>query len=111
MKADILRKWEVVKEQQMAERPSLQKIKKDRRGREAITNANAAFTEIKKDINAPLTLTEMNQIVYATASINTEQIAPKLKKRKVGKRDTAAWKAKLEKEIRRKRRDLLFWHK
>jgi len=54
--------------------------------------------------------------VYATTSIITEQIAPKPKKRKVGKGDTPTWKAKLEKEIKRKRSDLstlteMFGHK
>ena len=50
--------------------------------------------------------TEINQIVFATASIITEQIAPKPKKRKAGRRDTLTWKAKLEKEITRKWSDL-----
>ena len=58
MEVDIPRKWEVVKEQAMAERPSLKKENKDRRGREAITTANAAIIEIRNDINAPLTLTK-----------------------------------------------------
>ena len=90
MKVDLLRKWEVVKEHAMAQRPRLKKINKDRRGGEAITTANSAIIEIRKDINAPLTLTKINQIVYVTASIITEQIAPKPRKRKVGKRGTPA---------------------
>ena len=48
MKVDILRKWEVVKEQAMAERPSLKKINKDRRGREAITTANSALLKLER---------------------------------------------------------------
>lgn len=108
MKVDILRKWEVVKDQAMAERSSLKRMNKDRRGREAITAANSAIIEIRKDINAPLTLTEINQILYATASIITEQLAPKPKKRKVGKRDTPTWKAKLAEKITKKRSDLQY---
>ena len=50
MKVDTLRKWEVVKEQAMAERSSLEKINKDRRGCEAITTAKSAIIEIRKDI-------------------------------------------------------------
>ena len=84
MKVDILRKWKVVKEQTMTERPSLKKVIKDRRGREAITTANSAIIEIRRDINTPLTFSEINQIVYTTVSIITEQIAAKPKKRKVG---------------------------
>lgn len=44
--------------------------------------------------------------MYPTASIITEQIALKPTKREVGKRDTTTWKAKLKKEIKRKRNDL-----
>lgn len=56
-----------------------------------VTTANLAVIDIWKDINAPLTLTEINQIVYATASIITESIIPEPKKRKVKKKDTPAW--------------------
>ena len=90
MKVDILRKWKAVKEQTMTERPSLKKLIKDRRGREAITTANSAIIEIRRDIDTPLTFSEINQIVYTTVSIIIEQIAPKPKKRKVGKRDKPA---------------------
>ena len=48
IKVDILRKWEVVKEQAMAERPSLKKMNKDRRGREAITTANSALLKLER---------------------------------------------------------------
>lgn len=48
----------------MAERNNLKKINKDRRGREVITIAISRSIENKKDINAPLTLTEINQIVH-----------------------------------------------
>ena len=109
IKVDILRKWEVVKDQAMAERSSLKRINKDGRGGEAITAANSAVIEIRKDINAPLTLPEINQIVYhANASIITEQLAPNPKKRKVGKRDTPTWKAKLAKKITKKWSDLQY---
>lgn len=48
----------------MAERNSLKKINKDRRGCEVITTAISRSIENRKDINAPLTLTEINQIVH-----------------------------------------------
>ena len=62
IKVDILRRWEVLKEQAMGERHSLKKINKDRHSREVITTAISRITDIRKDINAPLTLTEINQI-------------------------------------------------
>lgn len=64
IKVDILRKWKGLKEQAMAERNNLKKINKDRRGRGVITIAISRSIENKKDINAPLTLTEINQIVH-----------------------------------------------
>jgi len=50
-----------------------------------VTTANLAVIDIWKDINAPFTLTEINQIVYATASIITEspQNQRKSKKKKI----------------------------
>ena len=48
----------------MAERNNLKKINKDRRGREVITTAISRGIDNRKDINAPLTLTEINQIVH-----------------------------------------------
>ena len=77
MKNDILRKWETVKYQEMIERPLLPKIKKDCRPHDAIDTANKAIKEIKEGIDRPLTITDINQIVYATASVITEQIGLK----------------------------------
>ena len=74
MKTEILRKWEVVKEQHIGERPSLPKIGKDWHVCSAIEAASKAIKEIKEEINTSLTLTNINQIVYATASTTTEQI-------------------------------------
>ena len=79
MKNDILRKWETVKYQEMTERPLLPKIKKDRHARDTIDTANKAIKEIKEGIDGPLTITSINQIVYATASIITEKIGLKLR--------------------------------
>ena len=70
----------------MTERPSLKKVIKDRRGREAITTANSAIIEIRRDIDTPLTFSEINQIVYTTVSIITEQIALKTKEKESRKK-------------------------
>ena len=64
MKADILRKLKVVKEQTMAERPGLQKIVKETRGREGITTDNSAIIRIRKDSNTPLTFSEITGYRY-----------------------------------------------
>ena len=70
-------KWETVKYQEMTERPLLPKIKKDRRAHDAIDTVNKAIKEIKEGIDGPLTITDINQIVYATASVITKQIGLK----------------------------------
>ena len=108
MKNDILRKWETVKYQEMTERPLLPKIKKDRRARDTIDTANKAIKEIKEGIDGPLTITGINQIVYATASIITEKIGlkPRQHSRIHKKTEEPAWKAKIKKEIQKKRSDL-----
>lgn len=74
-----------MKEQTMTERPSLKKVIKDRRVRVAITTVNSAIVEIRRDINTPLTFSEINQTVYTTVSI-TEQIAPKTKEKESQKK-------------------------
>ena len=108
IKNDILRKWETVKYQEMTERLLLPKIKKDRRACDAIDTANKAIKEIKEGIDGPLTITGINQIVYATASTITEQIGLKPRQHsRIGKKQKEpAWKAKITKEIQKKRSDL-----
>lgn len=75
MKDDMLRQWEEVKEQQMPERPQLPKIKKDAQVHDTIIIgiANKVINVIKVNIGRPLMLTDINQIVYSTASIVTDQ--------------------------------------
>ena len=92
----------------MTERPLLPKIKKDRRTHDAIHTANKAIKEIKEGIDGPLTITDINQIVYATASVITEQIGLKPRQHsRIGKKQKEpAWKAKIKKEIQKKRSDL-----
>ena len=83
----------------MTERPLLPKIKKDRRAFEAIDITNKAIKEIKEGIDGPPTITGINQIVYATASIITEKVGLKLRQHsRIGKKtEEPAWKAKIKK--------------
>ena len=80
IKIKVLRKWEVVKEQHVSERPSLPEIRKDQHVCGATEAANKAIKEIKEEINTSLTLTDINQIMYAMASTITEQIGIEPKK-------------------------------
>ena len=73
MKTKILIRWEVVKEQHISERTSLPKIRNDWHVCGAIEAANKAIKEIKEEIiNMSLTLTDINQSMYAMASTITE---------------------------------------
>ena len=94
-----------MKEQHISERPSLPKIRKDQHVCGAIEAANKAIKEIKEEINTFLTLTDINQIVYAMALTITEKLGvepKKYKKPNSKKRKTPAWKAKIEQDIQRK---------
>ena len=74
MKADIMTKLETVKNQPIAQRLSLPKIRTGLHVRDSINTANEAIKKIKEEHNKLFTLTELNQIVYVTALIITEQI-------------------------------------
>ena len=106
MKDNILRKWEVLKENDMAERPVLPKIKNDRKSKQLIQRANKAIELIKLS-NAGFSLTELNQLIYAAAFIITEELGIKPQKTTTNrKRKPPAWKLKIEKDIEMKRKEL-----
>ncbi|KAL9955121.1 hypothetical protein ACROYT_G036407 [Oculina patagonica] len=109
MKNDIMRKWETVKYQEMTERPLLPKIKKDRRARDAIDIADKAIKEIKEGIDGPLTITDINQIVYATASIITEKMGLKPRQHsRIGKKKQKSLLGKQKLRKRSKRSEVTF---
>jgi len=64
MKDDIVTRREEVKKQQLAERLQLPKIKKNAWVHDTIDIANKAINDIKVNAGRPLTLTDINQIVY-----------------------------------------------
>ena len=106
MKDNILRKWEVLKEEDMAERPVLPKIKKDKKSKRLIQQANKAIELIKLS-NTGFSLTELNQLIYAAAFIITEELGIKPRKTTTNrKRKPPAWKMTIEKDIEMKRKEL-----
>jgi len=110
MQNDILRKWETVKYHEMTEWPLLPKIKKDRRARDTVDTANKVMKEIKEGIDGPLTITGINQIVYATASIITEKIGlkPRQHSRIHKKQKSLLGKLKLRKRSKKSEVTFLF---
>ena len=102
MKDNIVRKWEVLKEEDMAERPILPKIKYDKKSKRLIQRANKAIELIKLS-NAGFSLTELNQLIYAAAFIITKELGIKPRKTTTNrKRKPPAWKLKIEKDIEMK---------
>ena len=59
-----------------------------------------------KHFNAGFSLTELNQLIYAAATVITEELGLKLRKTTNGKRKRPAWKLKLQKDIETKRKEL-----
>lgn len=100
------RRWEEVKEQQLAERYQLPKRKKDARVQDAIDVANKAINDIKVNGGRPLTQTDINQIVYSAALIITEQTNLIPRTTKSTQRKKPLRKENMEKEILRKRSDV-----
>ena len=106
MKADIMTKLETVKNQPIAQRLSLPKIRTGLHVRDLINTANEAIKKIKEEHNKLFTLTELNQIVYVTALIITEQIDLRPMRETTRKKKVPVWKVRMENNIRKKRSDL-----
>ena len=106
MKADIMTKSETVKNQPIAQRLSLPKIRTGLHVRNSSNTANEAIKKIKEEHNKLFTLTELNQIVYVTALIITEQIDLRPIRKTTRKKKVLVWKARMENNIRKKRSDL-----
>lgn len=105
MKENILRKWEVLKEEDMPERSALPKIKSDKKSKKVIQRANKATEQIKHS-NAGLSLTELKQLIYAAATVITDELGLQPRKTANRKRKQPAWKLKLQKDIETKRKEL-----
>ena len=94
MKDNIVRKWEVLKKEDMAKRSALPKIKTDKKSKKVIQRANKAIEQIKHS-NADFSPTELNQLIYAAATVITYELGLKPRKTTNRKRKQPAWKLKL----------------
>ena len=93
------------KHQDMKERDSLPKIRKDKKAKEMIRLANKVVREIKQ--MQQMNIDELNELVYATSAVLTERKGIKLKKKKIkSKKKQPAWKERIERDIQKKRGDL-----
>ena len=105
IKKNILRKWEVLKEENMAERSVLPKIKADTKWKEIMKRSNKAIEQIKLS-NPNFTLTELNQLIYVAACAITDELRLKPRKTDNRKRKQPAWKLKIMKDIETNRKEL-----
>jgi len=69
MMEEILRKWEIVKETNITERPPISKIKHTRQANEVLDTPNKAINLIKAKKGQNLSLTEMNELFCTSASV------------------------------------------
>jgi len=67
---------------------------------------NKAIEQIKH-FNAGLSLTELNQLIYAAATVITDELGLKTRKTTNRRRKQPAWKRKLQKDIETKRTEEL----
>ena len=105
IKENILRKWKVLKEENMAERSVLPKVKPDKKLKKIMERTNKANEQIKLS-NPNFNLAELNQLVYTAASAITDERGLKSRKSNNKKRKQPAWKLKIMKDIETKRKVL-----
>ena len=77
MMEDILRKWEIVKETDVTKRPPIPKIKHARQAKKALETANEAIKLIKAKKDQKLSLTEVNELCYSSASVVSDTLGIK----------------------------------
>ena len=87
-------------------RPPIPKIKNAQSAKTAIETANKAIDQIKQE-SGKLSLTDVNQLMYATASAVTESQGLKTKeKRRLRKPNQPKWEKKIECKICKIRGDI-----
>ena len=100
----ISEKWEKVKFMEIGDRAKPPNINKDRKAKELLKIANEALSTMKQAYQ--LGITEINELIYATATVVTEMKGVKVKKQRKPNRRQPAWKERIEKEINSMRGDL-----
>ena len=78
MKESILQRYEIAMETPISQRPPIPKIKNTQSAKTAIDMANKAIDQIKEE-SGKRSLTDINHLMYATASAVTESLGMKTK--------------------------------
>ena len=106
MEESILRLMEIGKETHIDKRPPLSKIRHSRKAKLALETANKALQNIKKRLEEQLSLTEINELFYATASAVAEALGLKSRTRIHKKQEPPKWKKRIEREIQKIRGEI-----
>ena len=81
MRESILQSYEIAVETPINQRPPIPKIKNVQSAKTTIETASKAIDQIKEE-SGKLTLTDVNHLMYATASAVTESLGLKTKEKK-----------------------------
>ena len=106
MMEDILRKWEIVKETDVTKRPPIPKIKHTRQAKKALETANEAIKLIKAKKDQKLSLTEVNELFYSSASVVSDTLGIKARSKPQKKPKVPMWKRQIEKDIQKIRGEI-----
>ena len=104
LSTNILRRLECVKETKIEDRQTIPKIRVHRAATKIIRLANESLRYIKAKRESPMTLSETNELIYATAATITETLGTQISTRKKKKRPS--WKVNLENDIKKLRSQL-----
>ena len=102
----ILQRYKIAKETPISQRSPIPNIKNERHAKSAIEKANKAILSHQPD-KRPISLTDINHLVYATSSTVKESLGIKTKRNnKLRKPNQPKWKKKIEGEIYKIRGDV-----
>jgi hypothetical protein len=105
MTESIIYEWEILKCQPIEMRPKINRVQVDKKLKLNIKLANESLNTIKADIGRPLTITEINQLMYATALATAGKVKPRPTNKQQARRPPK-WQRQLEKKIAVLRGDL-----
>ena len=92
-------KLEELKHQHLSDRIQRLKIRKDRKAKDLIHKGNIPILKLKTQAIEPLTITELNQMIYATASVITEELGVAIQKKTGRHHKQPQWKERISKDI------------
>ena len=101
MEESISRIMEIVKETDIDNRPPLPKIRHSRKAKLALGTANNALKNIKKRLEQQLSLTEVNELFYATASAVAKVLGLQSRTRIHKRPEPLRWKKELNVKLKR----------